>query len=782
MVSLLACLMSGFLGISAITLSNNGVTQYQIVHPDTITEGDKFLLKDFQNLLRYATKAKFNTVKQSAQPAAKRIYVGIAPAGYDVKSLKPQEHVVKTVGDDLYLFGGGQNGAKYAVYDLLQNVMGYRFFDVRGGMKIPEKKVWTLPDLDRRTQFDFWIRRTTKYWLFYYPYCLYFQYRNAQNNWVHPTFEQRGLKINKDDFFHNYTLSHTLHKYLPPDGKTAAIDWIKKLNVNLWKEHPEYFSMGPDGKRRNDHQYCMSNPGLRKLLAERVLENIRRNPQNDSFSIACRDTPGRFCYCKDCLALEKKHGAIGGPLFDFLIWFCPIVEKKYPGKLITTLVYRKDQTQHPPKNIKRFPDNLGIIFCPIDDNFSKDWTHPDNQATYEDLKEWRKKVNHLFMWYYTNVYTSRIHMPLGNVEKMITDTRLMKAAGVDGMFWEHDIGVPEMIGFTELQSYVALQLFQKVDQDEKKLIREFMEYEYGKAADMMIAYLEELESLRKNTKFFLNWNANANAYTYVTPERLMKWDMQFDLMERILAGDKARLENLSRVRICVDLAILRQYPGVKKYAPAYPLTPEQLAEKITKVYGQAIRKYIHLEFRYQEYKKKLDDLLSSLLIECGGGKPLPKEIFGKIPENRLFSFIPTVPGQTLEKDPDAAFGKRAYFHKFVSKRKDPLPFSSNIQDFTGKFSYRTNLGRVDRNNLGPRGKYKFYNMGSAEITQDCILRVGEGWFDLKTRIGRAYVAGTFNRATFYMSLKFEGEGFYPEDKGKPNKVYCDRVVVVREQD
>ena len=35
---------------------------------------------------------------------------------------------------DIYLFGGGTNGTRYAVYDFLQNVLGYRFFDARGGI------------------------------------------------------------------------------------------------------------------------------------------------------------------------------------------------------------------------------------------------------------------------------------------------------------------------------------------------------------------------------------------------------------------------------------------------------------------------------------------------------------------------------------------------------------------------------------------------------------------------------------------------------------------------
>ena len=53
------------------------------------------------------------------------------------------------------------------------------------------------------------------------------------------------------------------------------------------------------------------------------------------------------------------------------------------------------------------------------------------------------------------------------------------------------------------------------------------------------------------------------------------------------------------------------------------------------------------------------------------------------------------------------------------------------------------------------------------------------WWDFKTPLNNAYIAGSFGNAVVYASLKFEGPLYYKEDAGKQNKVYCDRVVVVR---
>ncbi len=770
-------LASVCLNAGELTLSDNGKTQYRIVCPDTMTDGDRFVLKELQTHLKAATGADFSSVKVSEQPETKRIYLGIVPAGFEKKTLADQEHCVKTVGDDLYLFGGGINGTRYAVYDLLQNVMGLRFFDARNGIHIPEKKIWKIASLDRKIQFDFPVRRTTMYWLFNHPHSTYFLYRNGQNNWVAPVFKGSGIVSTPDDFLHFYPLGHTLPRYLPKDDKSTGFKWIQDLKQNLWKEHPEYFTMNKDGKRVSGHQYCMSNPELRKLLSERILENMKRNPQCVSFDVSADDTPGRFCYCPKCLELEKKYGTVGGPLFDFLLEFCPVAAKTYPEKWITTLIYRKGQTQRPPKNIQKFPDNFAPVFAPIDDNFAKDWSHPDNRETYEDLKTWGRLCKHLLVWYYPNPYGGEITPPFGNVERLANDIILMKKAGVTGMVWEHNVGVPQMIGFTELQSYVALQLFQDVNRPWKELADDFMSFEYGKAAPLMRQYWLELEDLRKNEPLQFVWNPTFSAYTYLTPERLVRWNGLFDKMENLLKDDPEKRFNVQRVRVNLDLSILQNYAKVKKALPDFNLSPEQLADRLRGNYKQAIQCFFgSFSSRAKSYQKALEDLLLILQIQSGiDAKPLPKEIFGMIPADRIFVSIPKVNGSTYQKDADAAFGWRAVF----SKPEPQLPFKADFEDLYEK-KYQSNIGSVTQKTLGPRGKYEFYRIAKIKLTPDCLFRMGvSDWWDFKTSIGGAYVMGAFNHAEVYASLKFEGPAFYKEDSGKKNTVYCDRVVVVR---
>lgn len=51
--------------------------------------------------------------------------------------------------------------------------------------------------------------------------------------------------------------------------------------------------------------------------------------------------------------------------------------------------------------------------------------------------------------------------------------------------------------------------------------------------------------------------------------------------------------------------------------------------------------------------------------------------------------------------------------------------------------------------------------------------------DLNDEISGAYKEGVFNKARIYVSFKFKGPAFYSGDK-RPNRVYCGRVVAVRD--
>ncbi len=763
----------------SLVLSEDGAAKYAVVVPDDVAKLDfSFALADMTNLLSKATGAAFPIASRSFAPKRRRIFVGITPEGEFAPS--DGEYGVRVRGEDLYLFGGGAHGTRYAIYEFLENSVGFRFYDMRGGMKVPDgRSRLVVTPREVRRKYDFDVHSLVSWRHFVRPTSTIALYRSGQDFRMNVFLGRSGINVPLDDYREYKIYCHSLPHYLPRKAEDSKIEWIAKLGDNLEKDHPEYFTLFEDGKRIFDHQRCLSNPGARKLLAERVLETIRRNPESTHFDVSAGDTPGRYCWCEGCQALEKKYGTEAGPLVDFMLEFCPKVAAVFPKVQIMTLVYRKNQTQHPPKGIKRMPDNFTPRFAPIDDNFAKDWNHPANRDTYEDLRTWGKLCRNMLLWYYPNPYGGAVTPPLGNVGRLVRDMALSKAAGVTGQTHEHNVGVAEMIGFTELQNFVGYHVFKDISCDWRALADEFIGFEYGAAAGKMRDYWRELERLTETEELDFVWNAPLAAYRHLTPERLVRWNADFDVMEAAVASDAVRLFNVKRVRINLDLSIINKYATVKKSVPSFSLSADALAERIRSTANRINSElFPSAKTEGEKFVKGLEErLFRATVCNKADAKPLPKELFGAYPLNKLYATLPVARGSKLEEDSAAAFGFRAVMARPQERLK--LPFKADFNDRAGKHYY-WDVGRVTEKDLGLRGQYKFYKLGKVTLTQDCVLAIGgDSWWALLADISSAYEEGSFNKATLWASLQFEGPAFYPEDEGKPNRVLCDRVVVVR---
>ena len=764
---------------SSLVLAERGGTGYAIVRAESLGKDYDFVVKDFADLLEKATGAKFPVVAPSAAPKGRRIFLGVAPEGYDKASLADQEHCVVTKGDDVYLFGGGANGTRYAAYRLLQTHLGFRFLNNYGGVAYPPLPL-VLKPTDERRQVPFRFRYLNgDSGMFNRPTSSVFLFRHGGNSWCCTNLRRLGVDVPPDDCRILGSHVHNLPLYLPATRKDSAFKFIRESEtVALRTAHPEYFTMGKDGKRVFNCQYCLSNRGCRDLLTKRILENMRRNPDRNYFDITARDVPGLFCYCPECKKLVEKYGTPAGPVIDYVLELCPVVREKFPQNYVAVLAYRKEQTQPPPKGVERLPDNLIPVFAPIDDNFAKDWNHPSNRQTYEDLKGWCRLAKTVEVWYYPNPYGTSLPLPLGNVEKAVTDLKLMKAAGVDAHLWEHNVGVAWNVGFCELQTYVFARMMNDLSLDWRKLADDFIAETYGAAADGFRAYWLEHEELRKSTDLSFLWNASPTCYKHLTPENLVRWEKAFDAMEAQVKDDPARLYAVRRVRVALDYAVLLDYRKAKK--AGFVLPADKLGERILAVVDRVSKDYCDKMCRGQgeRLRKGLRDTVSSAVLQGGADpKPLPKDLFGDVKEDRVFTTIPKVNGADYEKDADAAFGVAAVFTN--NKQGAKLPIVGAFED-VANHTYR-HLAKIERKDVPPRGQYKFFRMGDIVVSENCVFRAGvDDWWDFKADIGRAWEFGSHNRATGWLSLRFEGASFYPEDAGKPDRILCDRAVIIRE--
>jgi hypothetical protein len=771
-----------------VNLTENGACAYTLVTPDKMSETDAFVAKDMNSLLARALGRELKVATLSDAPRSRRLFFGIAPKGFDTASLENQERCTVISDGDVYVFGGGTNGNRYAAYDFLQNTLGYRFFDARGGVGVPDLKNLTLTNMTRRTNFAYKCRSGGVGGNFNGPEAGLFFFRVGCNVcYSIQTMQKMNPDLPKTigfDFVKPWPFDCASECYLPRSPRERRqVLGAGKICGELAKEHPEYFTLNKHGKRDVNEQRCFSNPGLRELLWKVVDQYFAQRPKYAINDISAADRGGRFCWCPGCVALEEKYGTPGGQILDAMLELCEKCKTKHPDQYVSLLAYRKEQTQKPPTNcVTRLPDNFIPVFAPINDNFFQSLAHPSNTNTYRDLEGWCKLSDKVLVWHYVNTYNLIPTPPLGNVERICTDIKLIKKAGAMGACFEHNCGVSEKSGFTELQTYLMYRLFEDVSLDPWTLIREFTDFEYGPAAEGVRRYIAELEKLTQNYRGRANYAPPFIGYGYLTPENLCRWTADFEAMSRLVADDPVRRRNLERLRYNIDHALILMYPRIKK-AERKGLIAFDAIERRIREEAEGIVEVCFTSKHDKERKEFLSTLEKKLfqaqIMYSGVSRPLPQELFAGVPADNLFETLPTGRFSKVVEDKDAAFGKAIEWTGQGDYGKMGLPVT--VRGYAPLRYRGAELTPIEKPAPGSRGKYVFYPVGETNIESVYSLTIMSG-NAFVAGLGNAHIAGMRNRCKIYASLKFQGPKFYPEDKGKHNRVWCDRVVVVRDWD
>ena len=774
--------------VFAFQLTCQGKTDCSIVLPADASDNLRYAAHELKIHLEEASGAKFPVVNKNVSVQGPQIVLQEKFPG-----LKTGEFVVRTEGKALYLLGGGESGIHFAVHDFLETDCGYIWYDARGGKKIPDLKNFRIKKLNRKRSYAFELRSLSPDWYFYRPEGHYFLYRNGINMksrlFSLPGMDRSKYKFKQsnvldsrglNDFRRAYPADHTFFDYIPDVPKKSRIPVHQ--NKGYFKTNPEYFTMNQAGKRVV-LQLCFSNPEMKAEFKKNFYEHIRKAPDSNIFSVTAFDFPGQICYCKECQAAVKKYKTNGAPVFLFVKELAEAVAKDFPEIRIFTYAYRKEQTEFPPEGLK-FPDNVIVCFCPIDDDMSKGWNSRTNAETYKNLKKWKKVCKNLWLWYYVNPWTfSVISTPaIGNVFRCANDIVLAQKAGVTGCMYSHEVGLAPMIGFTELQSYVMVRLMRNPELNIDFLIDDFLKFEYGAAAPLMRKYLNELEKIAAESDVFVKWNAVYGVWNSFLPSTdTVRWQGYFDKMEKLTASDPEKNFAVCRVRVPLDLMTLRFYRRIRKDVPEFNLKVETLSERIRTVSRRATESFYTQSIpSIKNYKGKHDQMFDRLIdnfaVQSGADpKPLPKEIFGKIDPALIFEFFPgTMAKSVLVKDKDAAWGYAVLNNQKVQG------FPIQILEYDAVKPLWEDIAEIHSAKKGMEGKYCFYHIGETSVTPSYEMRLHfEGYKNLfRIFPGEVWMPGTDDTVNIYISLKMTGPEYYPGSKEK-NSIACDRIVFVR---
>ena len=211
--------------------------------------------------------------------------------------------------------GGRQRGTMYGVYDLLEDVLGCRWYSSQV-RKIPQMKTITIPDLDIEEKPAFGFRDV------YYTdaWKADFAARNRLNGHHMNLDRERGGKVYYRPFVHTFRELVPISKY--------------------GKSNPEYYSLVKGERHPKDYetQLCLTNPDVLRISTETVLRWIQEDPKCKLISVSPNDLDNH-CECDACAATARELGGQSGLLLKFVNATADEVAKEHPEVMIDTLAY-----------------------------------------------------------------------------------------------------------------------------------------------------------------------------------------------------------------------------------------------------------------------------------------------------------------------------------------------------------------------------------------------------------------------------------------------------------
>ena len=262
----------------SVQLARDGASQQAIVVAVDATESIRQSAATLAEYLQRICGAKFQVITGDGSSG---IAVGLA-AHFPALRLKDawlqpglfdrEKYLLRSHAQGVYVVGATELAVEHAVWDLLYRI-GYRqFFPGKTWEVVPAIRDLSIA-VDVEESPDYHSRRI------WYGFGPWDYAEEPYRQWCRRNRTASALALN------------TGHAY-------GGIVSAKRAE---FAQHPEYFAL-VGGQRQSGHEnakFCISNPGLRKLVVQYASEYFDKNPEADSVSVDPSDGGG-WCECEAC--------------------------------------------------------------------------------------------------------------------------------------------------------------------------------------------------------------------------------------------------------------------------------------------------------------------------------------------------------------------------------------------------------------------------------------------------------------------------------------------------
>ncbi len=223
---------------------------------------------------------------------------------FDVNDVfKRDEYIITSHKNGIHIIGATELATQHAIWDFLYQ-LGYRqFFPGPHWEIIPEIKNLTV-------KFDIYGKQS-------------FYGRNIGK-------EHGFWSYNKQTWDDWMNKNRMKSNFFVPSGHSYQA--IIATNKDIFQQHPEYLGL-VNGERKSS-KFCISNPGLQKIVVDYAIKYFEKNPDAYGLSMEPSDGGG-WCECENC----KKLGSISDRAVMLANIVAKAIREKYGNKFVGMLAY-----------------------------------------------------------------------------------------------------------------------------------------------------------------------------------------------------------------------------------------------------------------------------------------------------------------------------------------------------------------------------------------------------------------------------------------------------------
>ena len=494
-----------------VTLVKDGKSNARIIVQDKMPD-TKTSAQLLQHFLYHISKSKL-PIENDKTPRKGDILIG----GQTPQTVTEDGFSISTQ-DGILRISGKEKGVVYGVVTLLEQYLGVDYWGENEYSFTPQKMV-ILPLINKVENPAFRYRQTQ---------CYAIRTDSIYKWW-------NRLEEPNEVFAAGYWV-HTFDKLLPSSV--------------YGKEHPEYYSYFK-GKRHpgKASQWCLSNPEVFEIVAQRVDSIFKANPDKHIMSVSQNDGNYTNCTCDACKAIDDYEGALSGSVITFL----NKLAARFPDKEFSTLAYL--YTMNPPKHVKPLP-NVNIMLC--DSDCDREVTLTENASGKEFVKAmegWSKITNNIFVWDYGINFDNYL-APFPNFHILQDNIRLFKKNHATMHFSQ--IAGSRGGDFAELRAYLVSKLMWNPEANVDSLMQHFLHGYYGEAAPHLYQYIKVMEGalIGSGQRLWIYDSPVSHKYGMLKPALMRRYNHLFDLAEKAVATEPDFLKRVQRARLPIQYSEL----------------------------------------------------------------------------------------------------------------------------------------------------------------------------------------------------------------------------------